>query len=426
MLKLKLQPGEGLDRHLEAAGKALSRLAEQGVKEGYLRIVAYPNPDPVTAAIYLAAKLTGSGVRVAVSVTTKPPPVLAPTLLLGFDSANYKQADLGYEVVAIGSGEVRGQALPGLTIVEVEGSVSAAAAMIAGELSRVGASDETLLALAGSLLSRYVERTGRFHGLDRLFIDSLAAMESLNLEVYTGFKAFKPHRYSVCRSLSVTSDPYYPGITGDEDYCLKLLEAQDLQGLAGRALSSLDEEDLKRLFEVLDEEIFSQLPVDPVNYYLGGIPVADNPGLNIQDVREAATTVIHIGDIAGLPGLAALALDLENEYPPAEASLERFSSRLAELMIASKPRRLKAQLPFRLVEVDAERRDSLTILWRALQATGKTPSDTILVVDEGDELRASAFQVEDSLGYGSVKRLVETRRARLEGLTLWLGRNAGQ
>lgn len=426
MLKLRLQPGEGLERPLEAAGKALARVAEQGVREGYLRIVAYPNPDPVTAAMYLAAKLAETGVRAAVSVATRPPPVIAPTVLLGFDNANYKQSDLDYEVFILGSGEVRGQAMPGLTIVEVEGSVSAAAAMISGELSRVSASDETLLALAGSMLSRYVERTGRFHGLDRMLIEHLAAMEGLGLGIYTGFKAFKPHRYQLCRSLAVTSDPYYPGITGDEDYCLKILEAQELEGLAGRSLASLGEDEVKRLFEVLDEEVFSQLPVDPVNYYLGGVPVVDNPSLNIQDVREAATALLLVGDASGLTGLTALALDLENEYPPVEAALERYASRLAELVVASKPRKLKAQLPFKLVEVDAGEGDSLTLLWRALQATGRVQGDAVLVVEEGGEFRASAFQVEDSMGYGSVKRLVETRRARLEGLTLWLGRNAGQ
>jgi len=425
-LKLKLQPGDGLERPLEAAGKALARIAEEGVEDGYLRIVAYPNPDPVTAAAYLAAKLSASGVRAAIAVATRPPPVVAPTILLGFDSVNYKQSDLDYEVLVVGSGEVRGQAMPGLTIVEVEGSVSSAAALIAGELARVGASDETLLALAGSMLSRYVERTGRFHGLDKLFIDHLAAMEGLNLEVYTGFKAFKPHRYKLCRSLAVTSDPFYPEITGDEDYCLKLLEAQELEGLAGKTLASLTEDELKRLFEVLDEEVFSQLPVDPVNYYLGGVPIVDNPSLNIQDVREAAVTLLYVGDAAGTPGLAALALDLENEYPPAESALERYASRLSELVVAAKPRRLKAQLPFRLVEVDAERGDSLTLLWRALHVTGRVQGDALLVVDEGGELRASAFQAEDALGYGSVKRLVDTKRARLEGLTLWLARSAEQ
>jgi hypothetical protein len=429
MLKVEVPGSQRDEKVLEALASAFNRLLDDGSKTGYVKVYAYPTGDSLAAMVFVARRLLAAGVRPVMAVSLRYPPPEAPMVLLGYDNVSFRAGEVEHTVVALASGDMRGKPVLNVYMFHGEGSVSALAlAGVAGSIGYKGSWDP-LIALAGFYLGRYAGREGRLHGLDRIMAEEVARVDTYSLEPYTGLRVYKPHHGDACTAIARTANPYYPGLTGDEDYCREALQAQGAGDMASKPLASAtSEEELARLVEAVMEVVrargawrsFDEAVMDE---YLGGFMISRQPMSPIQDLRMAADTLVYAAEAGGLRALAAIAADLDVEYQLAERALESYSSRLPRAVEAAKPRRLRVQSKYRVYLVDADRVDSPYLLWKALSLLGFVERDAIIALDLGDEgALISPLQAEAAAGSGAARRLVDSKIAEGEGLELWLRR----
>ena len=431
MLKVSVSPGPEGERELEVLGSAFNKILEEAGRQGYSRIYSYPHPDSVVAGIFIFKRMLAAGVRPVISVSMRPPEEIdAPTVLLGYDSVNYRAGDVEYTTIAMSTGEIRGKPVVNLYLFQGEGSVSALSLAAVSYSTGYKGSWDPLIALAGFYLGRYVSRSGKLHGMDKMLADELINVESYSLEAVTSLKVYKPHEGDVCEAIERTSNPFYPSLTGDREYCKSSLEAQNLGSMLESSVASLTGEELERFIEavisIVRERAEWRNPEDYIEEYVGGYIISRQPLSPIQDVRMAADALVFAGEVGGLASMVASSVDLEGEYQIAERALEDYSERLAEAVVTAKPRRVKLQIRYRVYSVDGERRDSPYLLWRALYLKGLVERDSIIIVEDGEGARISAFQAELAAGYGAARRLVESKVAEGEGLALWVKTSARQ
>ena len=416
---------------LEALASAFNKLVDDAGKAGFVKIYSYPSGDPLAAQIFAARRLLAVGVRPVLGVSLRPPKPEGPTLLLGYDSVNVKAGEAEYTLLAVNSGELRGKPSINVYLVEGDGSVSAITlAAVAGSIGYKGGWD-AMLALAGSYLGRYSGREGRLHGLDKFMAEELMRVDSYSLETYTGLRVYKPHHGDACKALSRTANPYYPSITGDEEYCREALEAQGVGKLASQSLVSLAarEEEVARLVEAVMEVVkergaWVRFDEQVIDEYLGGFIISRQPLNPLQDLKMAGDVIVYSAEVGGFQALASITADLEVEYQVAERSLEDYSEKLSQAVETAKPRRLKLQTKYRVYLVDGSNRDSPYLLWKALSLLGHVEKDAVIVLDVDGERIASPIQAEAAAGAGAARRLVETRVFDGEGLRLWLRASA--
>ncbi len=406
MLKVRITSEEA-ERGLEVLARSLSRVMEAGAR-GYMRIQVYPHPDPIIAGMVLLKAATSLGVKAVVTPTVHPLPSREPGVLLGFPGINMKSWEVEDQVVAVSSGQLKGNPPPGAVYVEVEGSVSSALGLALLEHKVPPA--EVLPLVSASYSTRYVDPAGRFHGVDKLFLSRLA--EPARLEMYTGVKAYNPHRWPAWRSLASTCNPYMPGYTGDPEASRALVAGVGLD--PERPLSTVQVQDMEKLASTLLESVGRYARVEAVKL-LGGI-VVTGAGV-LGDLRMSLDVMRYTVETRGLGGLAGLIVDLEHEYPVGEALLEDYCSAFRGLADKSVVR-VKIAPWLKSYKVVLGAGDSPSLVWRALELLGRVEKDSLIVYDHGDGLAASVLQAEEALGLGAARRLVESRVAVLEGARL--------
>lgn len=426
MLKLTLTPGANLDKVLELASKSLYSTLEAAGKEGILRVYAYPNLDSLTAATIVFMKATSMGVNTVLSVSLDPPQTVGePTVIIGFNNLNYKSGDVKSRLVAFYSGELKSIPVHGVTYIDGPGSHSSIA-----YLTATGGKDYDLsyvvATLTGSYASGFVDRIGRFQGLDRIVLDKLRLATRLSLEMITTIRSYKPTVNDVCSSLSVTLDPYYPGFTGDHENCVRVLQSRNLASILGVKLSSLDQKSLESLVTIIVDTVKRSYNVDlEASELVGGVLVSTSTTSPVLDFKEASDSLVYIAEALGDPGRVVVSiLDVDNEYPMVESRFEGYSVRLRELVSQVKPVKLKVSLRTQFYQVQVDRGDSPTMLWRALRTLRMVERDSVLVFELGGELRISPFQVEEAIGLGGCRRLRDLGIVRFEDGYLWVERKA--
>ncbi len=418
MLKITLTPGANLDKALESASRSFYSVLEEAGKAGFLRIYSYPGLDPLAASSIVFLKALDLGVDVSLSISLSPPSTVdEPTVLVGFSNINYRAGDVRSKLVAFYSGELKSIPVHGATYIEGSGSHSALAYLVA-----TGARDYTpgyiVAVLSGAYYSRFVDRFGRFHGLDRVVLDKLKLITRLSLEMVTTIKGYKPNVRDICESLSVTLNPYYPGITGEYENCIKTLSSLNLTTLLNIKLSSLDQKMLENAVTAVTSvaKRIRGVEIQP-EHIVGGILVSTNPAYPALDFREAADTLAYVAEATrDLGRIIVTLMDLEHEYPMVEARFEEYPRKLREKLDQLKPLKLKSNLkiPVPVYEVQIEKGDSPLYMWRALKTLGVVEQNSIIAFRDGEGLKASPLQVEEALDQGGCIRLQELGVAKLE------------
>ncbi|MCX8195514.1 MAG: hypothetical protein N3F67_00285 [Acidilobaceae archaeon] len=412
MLKLTLSPLT-LEKDGAAARKALEALVEEAP---LLRVYSYPSLDALIASGLLFLIASKLGARAALKVSPEPPKVIeADSVLVGYRELNYKAEEVKRKALALFSGELKAIPVHGTTYVDGEGSHAAMVALIAWEELD---SELLLMALAGSYASRYVSEMGRFSGLDLLLLEKLKANPNLSLSMKTVLKTYKPHERDVCTAMTLTLDPYYPGITGRGD--CSVLAAYGVGSMLKGEMRNVKREELEALAGAVLDYVKDSFKVElRPEAIVGGVVVSENKSLAISDPREASHALLYAAEaLRDLSRVAAAMADVQGEYSLAEARLEAYGRRLAELVGAGVTR-LRGNYKAKVYEVQISKGDSPTLLWRALRTMGLVEQDSVLAFKGEDGLYASPLQVEEALGYGGARRVGEWR----EGL-VWLGRAA--
>ena len=416
MLKLSLEKGRAYERQAEAAGKFLAKLIEEAVREGWIRIYAYPRPDSVVAAASLFIAAASAGARPIIGVSIDPPPRIdVPTVLLGYSQPDYGTSDID-SMLAVFSPEVKGSPPPNTLYVEGDAS---SAGLVGAALLQVGGlyarRDILGLILAGMHYGGKVDKVGKFYGVDEIVFEAIISSGILGqLDVVTSLKVYKPTEYPICRSIAVTVNPVYPGLTGSSERCLQLLSAVGLEKLAQRRVSDLDDEELKNLVRSVIGAVQDSIGRDvDVKEFVGGIIVsrAGRP----SDYRMLADALVYSMEWSGTiePALA-LASNFDEELPLIERVLESGAPRLAALVEDARPVRLRTVPWLRAYLVDAD--VPQLFLYRALRLVGRLNGESVIVYEGGDGYVVSAFQVEEALGAGQLRKLKNVKAIEGDGL----------
>jgi len=178
LLSVRLEPGQNLDRSLAAASSALKSFTRRAEEAGFSRVMSYPSPEALVAATLVFSYLNRLGLTASVSISPRPPVrVDDPTILLGFNSLNYNNENDKDVLLALG-GSIAEPPPLNATYVGVDGSLGASTAMIIRATDEGALSPEyKVLALASSYASKYVDKMGRFSGLDKIYADTWLTMK---------------------------------------------------------------------------------------------------------------------------------------------------------------------------------------------------------------------------------------------------------
>lgn len=422
MLKLVLEPGEGLDKNLAAAAKQLERLVEEGVREGYVRVRVYPRAELLVASAPLLSTLYSLGVKPLFKASLKPPTVIdTPTILLGYNNPNYKSSEVSSTLLSF-SQEAGNPPPPSAVYVSGQGSVPAMLGLVMMKAgSAYGRRDNLLTLFSGVYLGGYVEKAGRMRGLDKLFYDALMEAKT-GIELVSTFKVYKPMSGPLCQAVARTIDPYYPGLTGDADACVDLLEGNGAGDLALREAASLKRDELEKAALIILSHIRDSTGRDvEAADYVGGLAVVRQLGF---DPRLRANSILYALDVEGDSSPIAsasarpeLVVDRLEDYHMADAPS------FASLIEESKLVRVKVQAWVRGFKVSAPRDPPPLFSWRALRLSGRVDSSPLLF-ETSEGLCSSTVQVEEALGYGEARKLVEVKAAEEVGLRLCMRESA--
>ncbi len=419
VLKVRLEPGSGVERSLEPFYKGVASVFSKSLDEGYLRIASYVSLEALTASSIIYALAMVQGLDPILTLDHRPPPkIVEPSILVGFSNVNYNPSDVESPLVVISSGSIKSTPTPGSVYVEVDGSVGSAISLLIQSMKGAAARRDLLMAsIASYYMGRYVDRVGKFHRLDRHAFSSLMKDSGLPVEVVTTLKAYKPNDLEPCRSISLTVNPLYPGLTGDEQLCLDIAGGE----ASSRKLGELASEEIERLaariLAFIKEKTRRQ--PDPQDY-VGGIVVSRDPMSRIRDARMAADAFLFAAERPrDQAQLLAVIADLDNEYVLAESSLEAYSEALPKELEDSRLEKVKSFSWFKAYRSSVEPA-SPTLYWRALRLLGRVDKEDIVFFEGSGGLFTTVFLVEEALGPESARKIVEAGIARREGVLLWL------
>ncbi len=418
MLKLVLEPGNTLERTLQAASRQLEKVLEDSINEGYLRIRAYPRLESIISGGVIAGIASSLGVNPIFKVSVSPPAMIdIPTIILGYLNPDYKSNQISSTLISI-SPEAQAPPPPGAVYITGSGSVSALTGLILTESKGTYSRPESLLLLLSSTYyGGYVEKTGRFHGLDKIYYETLIN-SGINIEIINTLKVYNPDREGLCDAISKTIDPYYPGLTGDVESCRSLLKANELESLATRIVSSLSERELEKVALAILSHIQGLVKRGlEANDYIASILVLKQFG---ADARLIGNTLAHYIDAFGH---YSPILSIVYNIDPVLQSLifDHLESAKYFSEFISKKRPVKAKLHswIKGYMVRIPQGFSPLLLWKAYRIMGLM-GDEPLIADRGDEACVSALQLEEARGYGEARKLVNVKAVREEGLWLCL------
>jgi single-stranded-DNA-specific exonuclease len=179
---------------------------------------------------------------------------------------------------------------------EVSGSGVAYFAARALDKRNVDSAPIALVGALGDMQDRYDQR--QLGSLNALIVDDAVRAKLLLVEKDLTF--FGRETRPIHRTLSSTTNPFLPGISGEEDKSLEFLSSLNIklkEGDRWRALRDLTEEEKKRLCSALADHLLSKGLHYNVTSLIGHIYILSNeePWTALRDAREFAVLLNSAG-----------------------------------------------------------------------------------------------------------------------------------
>ncbi|MDR2700716.1 MAG: DHH family phosphoesterase [Nitrososphaerota archaeon] len=202
-----------------------------------------------------------------------------------------------------------------------------------------------LVGAFGDMQDKYDQRS--FGGLNELILKD--AVEAGLMKIEKDLTFFGRETRPIHRTLATTTNPFIPGISGEEDKALAFLASLDIdikQGGRFRALSDLNEVEKKRLCSALAEYMLSKGLHVEVSNLIGNNYVLVNEESNtaLRDAREYAVLLNSTGrmDRPGL-GIAICMGDRGTALDESNSILEDYRKNINKYLgwVMEKPERLR-------------------------------------------------------------------------------------
>ena len=184
----------------------------------------------------------------------------------------------------------------------------------------------------------------RFKGLNADILKD--AVDSETIEVTKDLIFFGRQTRPIHRAIASTTDPFLPGLSGEEDRCLALLDAAGIPTKVDdrwRTISDLSLDEKRRIVDkIIEHTISSKFPGETVLNLIGSVYTLtrEEPGTSLRDAREFATLLNSCGRMnrAGL-GIAIGIGDRGESYQQAQQLYSEYKTQLSKYMnwVATEP-----------------------------------------------------------------------------------------
>jgi single-stranded-DNA-specific exonuclease len=179
---------------------------------------------------------------------------------------------------------------------DVSGSGVAYFAAKAVNLANVDLAPIALVGALGDMQDKYEQRSLR--SLNEIIVNDAVAAGLLKVEKDLTF--FGRETRPIHRTLATTTNPFIPGLSGEEDKALTFLANLDIpikQGDKFRALRDLNEDEKKKLCSALADHLLSKGLHLEVENLIGYIYVLtkEEPNTALRDAREFAVVLNSAG-----------------------------------------------------------------------------------------------------------------------------------
>lgn len=305
---------------LSAADTAAQIIRETVRNDGFIHLFSHLDADGIAAAAIIGKALYRLNARLRIRITQwvdekiigdivadKPELVILTDFGSGYiDLLNEKIPDV--KVVILDHHQVSGSSqnpnfhqvnphlhgMDGAT--EVSGSGVAYFAARALDKRNVDLAPTALVGALGDMQDRYDQRA--LGSLNALIVEDAVNTKLLLVEKDLTF--FGRETRPIHRTLSSTTNPFLPGISGEEDKSLEFLSSLNInlkEGDRWRALRDLSEDEKKRLCSALADYLLSKGMHYNVTSLIGHIYILSNeePWTALRDAREFAVLLNSAG-----------------------------------------------------------------------------------------------------------------------------------
>ncbi len=188
----------------------------------------------------------------------------------------------------------------------------------------------------------------RFKGLNADILKD--AVDSKVIEVTKDLVFFGRQTRPIHRAIASTTDPFLPGLSGEEDRCLALLDAAGIPTKVDdrwRTISDLSLDEKRRIVDkIIEHTISSNFKGEAVLNLIGSVYTLtrEEPGTSLRDAREFATLLNACGRMnrAGL-GIAIGIGDRGESFQHAQQLYSAYKIQLSKYMnwVATAPNATK-------------------------------------------------------------------------------------
>jgi RecJ-like exonuclease len=302
----------------KAAAKTIREIIE---KDGFIHVFSHLDADGIAAAGVIGKALFRLDARFRIRITQwvdekiineivadKPDLVIFTDFGSGYINLLNEKVS-AFKVVILDHHQLTGGTNPNPNIVQVnphlhgmDGATDVSGSGVAYFAARaidprnVDLSPIALVGALGDMQDRYDQR--KLGGLNSLIVDD--AVKAKLVQVEKDLTFFGRETRPIHKTLASTTNPFLPGISGEEDKSLAFLSSLNIplkNGDKWRALRDLNDPEKKRLCSALADYLLSKKLHYEIANLIGHIYVlaAEEPWTALRDAREFAVLLNSTG-----------------------------------------------------------------------------------------------------------------------------------
>ncbi len=358
-----------IERFLASAAEASKVILETTQNDGFIHCFSHLDADGIAAAGVIGKALTRLDAKMRIRITQqldekiineivadKPQLVILTDFGSGvLDMLNEKIPN--FKILILDHHQLNGSSgNPNFVMVNphmfgIDGasdvSGSGVAYFVAKAVNRanIDLAPVALVGALGDMQDKYEQRS--LCCLNEIIVDDAVAAGLVKVEKDLTF--FGRETRPIHRTLATTTNPFIPGLSGEEDKALAFLASLDIpikQGEKWRALRDLNEDEKKRLCSALADHLLSKGLHMEVENLIGYIYILtkEEPNTALRDAREFAVILNSTGrmDRPSL-GIAICMGDRKAALEEANKILEDYRKNINKYLgwVMEKPERMR-------------------------------------------------------------------------------------
>ena len=360
---------ESIDHFLESAKEASKTILETVHKDGFIHVFSHLDADGIAAAGVMGKTLFRLDAKFRIRITQQldekiigeiVPDKPQLVILTDFGSGNLdllNEKIPGFKALILDHHQVNGttnnpnffQVNPHMFNIDgasdISGSGVAYFVAKAVDAANVELAPIALVGALGDMQDKYDQR--KLCGPNEIIVDDAVAAGLLKVEKDLTF--FGRETRPLYKTLATTTNPFIPGLSGEEDKALAFLDSLGIplkKGDKPRALCDLTDDERKKVCSALADHLLSKGLHMEVENLIGYIYVLtkEEPNTALRDAREFAVVLNSTGRMNRPSlGIAICMGDRRAALEEANRILEDYRRSISKYLgwVAEKPERMR-------------------------------------------------------------------------------------